>query len=94
MALNFRRSALVRVAPFAVFMAVLAWRGLAPADGGWGLDARWLYALQACGAAVLLSLWLGARCEQSRPAVAPVPLAILVLGGALALAARTDALLA
>lgn len=55
MGLSLRRSAVLRVAPFAAFMAVLALRGAAPADGGWGFDPRWLYALQAGGAAALLA---------------------------------------
>lgn len=54
---GFRRSALVRVAPFVFFMAVLALRGVAPGDGSWGFDVRWLYALQAGGTALLLALW-------------------------------------
>lgn len=57
MALPFRRSAWVRAAPFAAFMAVLALRGLAPADGSWGFDVRWLYAVQALLPAALLALW-------------------------------------
>ncbi|MDP2007218.1 MAG: CAAX prenyl protease-related protein [Rubrivivax sp.] len=69
MALNFRRSALVRVAPFVVFMAVLALRGAAPADGSWGFDVRWLYALQAGGAAALLTLWWREYGELARQAL-------------------------
>ncbi len=38
------RAALARIAPFALFMLLLALRGAA-ADGAWGFDARWLYAL-------------------------------------------------
>ena len=43
MALPLSRAALVRVAPFALFMVLLALRGAMPADGSWGLDPRWLY---------------------------------------------------
>src|SRR5512144_941414 len=42
------RAALVRVVPFALFVALLALRGTLP-DGRWGLDPRWVY-----GWAVLL----------------------------------------
>lgn len=66
MDLRFRRSALVRVAPFAFFMAVLALRGYAPTDGSWGFDTRWLYALQAGGTALLLALWWREYGEISR----------------------------
>lgn len=62
-----RRSAWVRVLPFAVFMAGLALRGAAPDDGSWGFDLRWLYALQAGAAAALLALWWREYGELSRP---------------------------
>lgn len=81
MALNFRRSALVRVAPFAFFMAVLALRGIAPADGGWGFDPRWLYALQAGGTAALLALWwreYGELARQTAPSAQETLLAVAV----------------
>lgn len=54
---GFRRSAVVRVAPFVVFMVFLALRGAAPADGSWGFDVRWLYAGQVLGAGLLLAWW-------------------------------------
>jgi len=54
---GFRRSAVVRVAPFVVFMLFLALRGAAPTDGSWGFDVRWLYAGQVLGAGLLLALW-------------------------------------
>lgn len=68
MALNFRRSSWVRVAPFAVFMAVLALRGVAPTDGSWGFDTRWLYALQTGAAAALLAWWWREYGELARAA--------------------------
>ena len=49
MALSMSRAAVVRVAPFAAFMLLLAARGAVPADNAWGLDPRWLY-----GATVLV----------------------------------------
>ena len=66
MAMQFRRSAWVRAAPFAAFMALLALRGMAPADDSWGFDARWLYAVQALLPAVLLALWWREYGELSR----------------------------
>jgi CAAX prenyl protease-like protein len=66
MVLGMRRSAFVRVAPFAVFMAVLALRGMAPADDSWGFDVRWLYALQVLVPAALLALWWREYGELSR----------------------------
>ena len=53
----FRRPALIRAAPFAAFMAMLALRGLLPPDSGIGIDTRWLYALQVLLPAVMLLLW-------------------------------------
>jgi uncharacterized protein len=51
------RSAVARVAPFAVFMALLIVRSQAPADGSWGFDAQWLYGLSVLAAAALLAWW-------------------------------------
>ena len=47
------RDALLRIAPFALFMLLLALRGFA-ADGAWGFDERWLYAASTAGVALLL----------------------------------------
>ena len=49
------RDALIRCAPFAVFMLLLALRGAAPADGGWGFDPQWLYAVSVVVCAGLLA---------------------------------------
>ncbi len=49
MTLPFSRAALVRIAPFALFIALIALRGVMPADGSWGMDPRWVY-----GVSVLL----------------------------------------
>lgn len=51
------RSAVARIAPFAVFMALLIARSQAPADGAWGFDAQWLYGLSVVAAAGLLAWW-------------------------------------
>jgi CAAX prenyl protease-like protein len=55
--LAFDRAALVRVAPFALFMLLLALRGVAPDDGAWGVDPRWLPPLSTLLAAVALIAW-------------------------------------
>lgn len=47
------RDALLRIAPFALFMLLLALRGFA-AGGAWGFDERWLYAVSTVGVATLL----------------------------------------
>jgi hypothetical protein len=47
--MTWNRNLLLRVIPFAAFMLLLALRGAAPEDGGWGFDPRWLY-----GATVLV----------------------------------------
>ena len=94
MVLGFRRSALVRVAPFVFFMAVLALRGYAPTDGSWGFDARWLYALQAGGTALLLALWwreYGELARQAWPTRRETALAVLVGGLVFALWVNLDA---
>jgi uncharacterized protein len=51
------RNALVRIVPFAAFMLLLALRGAAPADGSWGVDPRWLYALSVVVVGGMLLLW-------------------------------------
>ena len=45
MALPLSRATLARTAPFAAFMLLLALRAELPADGAWGIDARWVYGL-------------------------------------------------
>ena len=67
MTMPFRRAAFVRAAPFAVFMALLGLRGLAPAEGPWfGFDPRWLYALQVVVVGALLAGWWREYGELSR----------------------------
>jgi CAAX prenyl protease-like protein len=51
------RNALVRIVPFAAFMVLLALRGAAPDDGAWGVDPRWLYALNIVVVGGLLLYW-------------------------------------
>lgn len=45
MNLSISRAAALRIAPFAVFMLLLAARGAAPDEGFWNFDQRWLYAV-------------------------------------------------
>lgn len=54
---GFDRAAFVRCAPFALFIALLGLRGLAPADGSWGFDPRWLHPLSSILCATLLVAW-------------------------------------
>jgi CAAX prenyl protease-like protein len=78
---GFRRSAFVRVAPFAVFMAVLALRGVAPTDGSWGFDVRWLYGVQVVATAALLGWWwreYGELTRQNLPTLREGALAVAV----------------
>jgi uncharacterized protein len=84
----------VRVAPFVVFMAILAWRGLAPADGSWGFDVRWLYALQVAVPAALLAWWwrdYGELAPQTRPTLRETLGAMLLGAGVFALWIQLDA---
>lgn len=47
----------VRCAPFALFIALLGLRGVAPADCSWGFDPRWLHPLSTLLCATLLLAW-------------------------------------
>jgi uncharacterized protein len=57
MALQMSRAARKRVWPFVVFMLLLALRGWAPADGGWGFDPRWVYGLSVILVGGMLVVW-------------------------------------
>ncbi len=64
------RDAVIRTAPFALFMALLIARSLAPADGAWGFDPQWLYAASVVAAgAVLAVFWreYGELARQTLP---------------------------
>ena len=95
MTLPFRRTAFVRAAPFAVFMAFLGLRGLAPVDGAWvGFDPRWLYALQVGAVGGLLALWwreYGELARQTWPTVREALLAVAVGVAVFILWVRLDA---
>ena len=55
--MNLSRAALRRGSPFAVFMALLTLRSVAPSDERWGFDARWLYGLNLLLVGGLLLGW-------------------------------------
>lgn len=79
--MRFTRSAVVRVLPFALFMAALALRGLAPADGSWGFDTRWLYGVQVLLVGGLLLWWwreYGELTRQNLPDAGQAALSVAV----------------
>jgi uncharacterized protein len=87
MAAAFGRAQIVRSAPYALFIALLALRGVAPADGAWGFDPRWLYPLSALLAAgLLLAAWrdYGELAAQTLPswrqAIVAVAVGVAVFG--------------
>ncbi len=74
------RAAWLRCAPFAVFIALLALRGAAPADGAWGFDPNWIYALSVLLVAGLLCTWrheYGELFTQMRPGARETLIAVL-----------------
>jgi uncharacterized protein len=75
------RSMLARVAPFVLFMALLAFRGAVPADGSWGFDGRWVYAATVVLVGALLAwFWrdYGELSAQTWPPLREVLFAIAV----------------
>ena len=81
MALPFSRPALVRVVPFVVFMALLALRGLAPLDGSWGFDPRWVYAATVVVVSGLMAWWwreYGELARQTLPTLRETAVAVAV----------------
>jgi len=92
--MNLSRPALLRVLPFAVFMGLLALRGLAPADDRWGFDTRWLYALNLVLVGGLLLAWwrdYGELAWQNRPTLRETLLSVAVGLVVFALWIRLDA---
>jgi len=76
-----RRSAVARVAPFALFIALLALRGAAPADGAWGFDPQWLYPVAVVAVGALLGFFwrdYGELARQNRPDAREALLAVAV----------------
>ena len=51
------RQAVIRIAPFAIFMALLIARSLAPADGAWGFDPQWLYGVSVIASGTVLAIY-------------------------------------
>lgn len=81
---GFDRAALLRSAPYALFIALLALRGIAPADGHWGFDPRWLHPLSTLLAATMLIVWrreFGELAPQTLPS-ARQALAAVAVGAA------------
>jgi uncharacterized protein len=70
MTFGISRAIVVRSAPFALFIVLLAIRGAAPADGSWGFDPRWLYAISVVVVGMLLWRW---RAEFSELFSATLP---------------------
>jgi CAAX prenyl protease-like protein len=82
------RNALLRIAPFGVFMLLLGLRAAAPADGSWGFDPRWLYAVALLVAGGLLAAFrreYGELARQNWPPRRELALAAAVgIGASLA----------
>ncbi|MFZ2650017.1 MAG: CAAX prenyl protease-related protein [Burkholderiaceae bacterium] len=88
------RAARVRCAPFVLFIALLALRGAAPADGSWGFDPRWIYGLAVLLVGTLLWVWrreYGELFAQTRPQLREAMLAVLVGIGVFGLWISLDA---
>lgn len=87
-----RRASVVRVAPFAVFIALLALRGVWPADAA--LDPRWLYGAGVAAVGALLLWWRREYAElsaQLAPNLREALLAVAVGLAVFALWIRLDA---
>src|SRR5438105_2161091 len=81
MLVSLSRAALVRIAPFGLFMALLALRGMLPDDGSAGMDPRWIYGLTVLAVGGLLTwFWreYGELTLQVLPDVQETLLAVLV----------------
>lgn len=92
--MNLSRAALLRILPFIAFMALLALRGLAPVDGRWGFDTRWLYGLNLVVVGGMLALWwreYGELAWQNAPTLREWGIAIAVGLGVFVLWIHLDA---
>lgn len=79
--MNLSRAALLRILPFVGFMGLLALRGMAPVDGGWGFDTRWLYAANLVVVGGMLLAWwreYGELARQNAPTLRETAAAIAV----------------
>ncbi len=75
------RAVVARALPFAVFMLLLGARGMAPADGSWGFDPRWLYGVSVLVVGALLWLFrreYGELARQNAPTGRETALAVAV----------------
>ncbi len=81
MSLSLSRAAMLRIAPFALFMALLFVRGMLSEDGSSGIDPRWIYGVTVLAVGALL-LWFrreyGELSAQLLPTLAEALLAVLV----------------
>lgn len=94
MAMSLSRAAWLRIVPFALFVALLALRGAAPADGSWGIDPRWIYGVTVVAVGgLLVAFWreYGEFARQRRPTAAEALLATAVGLGVFALWIQLDA---
>jgi CAAX prenyl protease-like protein len=85
---------LLRVAPFVLFMALLALLGAAPSDGSWGVDPHWLYAAAVIAVGALLAFFwreYGELARQNLPDASEVLLAVVVGLGVFVLWIQLDA---
>jgi CAAX prenyl protease-like protein len=78
--LSLSRAAWVRIAPFALFMALLVLRGAAPADGSWGIDPRWLYGVTVLAVGALLALFWREYGELARQTLPDAREALIAVG--------------
>ena len=80
MQFSLSRAAWVRCLPFGLFIALLALRGAAPADGSWGVDPRWIYGWTVLLVGGLLLWWrreYGELFVQNLPEARELILAVL-----------------
>jgi uncharacterized protein len=81
MALSLSRGAIARIAPFALFMLLLALRGALPDDGTSPIDPRWIYGITVLLVGGLLAyFWreYGELSAQNLPTLKETLLAIVV----------------
>ena len=92
--MNLSRAALLRLLPFAAFMGLLALRAMAPTDGRWGFDTRWLYGLNLVVVGGMLLAWwreYGELAWPNRPSARESAWAVAVGLAVFALWIRLDA---
>ena len=88
------RAAQARCIPFAMFMVLLAVRGLMPGDASWGVDARWIYAIAVLAVGTVLAWYwreYGELVKQTLPSWTEAALALVVGLVVFALWIRLDA---